>query len=241
MNSYSTKIFIRKNGDSEDNTKIVKLNTKLPGEEYTIGWVDGCDIQLSNDTGYMSKLHCTLTKEAVGWAIVDTSTNGTILIGENHKTELQTLQKVYLSDQDVIIIEDWHLTFSEPAKTKRKHSIPLKRQCSWVFNIGERALYKVENGKRIRVKISPQIKKMLHYMASQNLAHNNSPKICPHDELIQAIWGEEDFGITKEHLRLLAQKVRNILTLDKDNKDERQKWLETINNEGYILNVDCEH
>ena len=241
MNSYSTKIFIRKKDESKNNERIVELNTKLPGEEYTIGWVDGCDIQLSNDTGYMSKLHCTLKKEVVGWVISDTSTNGTIVIGESHKTELQNLQKFHLSDQDIIIIENWHLTFSEPAKTKRKHPIPLKCLSPWVFNVSEETLYKVENGNRTRVKISPQIKKILHYMASQNIAQNNRPQVCQYKDLIKIILeGDKiSFLLGMKRLHVLAQKIRKILELS-ENGHKGEKWLESSTSEGYILKIDCE-
>jgi hypothetical protein len=241
MNIYSTKIFIRKNSDNEDNAKIVELNTKLPGEEYTIGWVDGCDIQLSNDTGYISKLHCILKKEVVGWVIYDTSTNGTTVIKEGHKTELQNSQKFHISDQDVIIIENWYLTFSEPTKTKKKHPILLKCLCPWVFNVSEETLYKIENGNRTRVKISPQIRKILHYMASQNIAHNNRPQVCRYKDLIKIIWEEDTipYPLGMERLRVVTQKIRKILELS-ENGHKGEKWLESSTNEGYILKIDCE-
>ena len=178
MNSYSTKIFIRKNDDSEDNAKIVELNTKLPGEEYTIGWVDGCDIQLSNDTGYMSKCHCVLKKEVFGWTVRDTSTNGIKLLQENQIIEVQRSTEL-LHNQNILLIEDWHLTFRDPAKT----NVKIRIKCPWLFNVSEGVLYKIENRNRVIAKISPQIKKILHYMASQNIANNNVPTVCQYKDL----------------------------------------------------------
>jgi DNA-binding winged helix-turn-helix (wHTH) protein len=206
---------------------------------YTIGRLpEYNDITLPEEEGVITRIeHCVLEKRAGGWTITDKSTNGTILEREGQKWPLgeQKERQALISSEDIIIIHHWRLQFIDPNQTKALN--PPKSQNiegkDWVFNIAQQALVKQENGVRTSIRLRRQVRQMLAYMATKNLANNNTPVLCRKDDLSVEIWEDKEH---KMELDKLAKEIRDIF----GQQQGGEQWLETVVGAGYILRIDVE-
>jgi hypothetical protein len=238
MSDYSPRLVISKgNGDNE---WVFELTKTMPGEQYVIGrYIGKPDIPLGDgedDELCISKIHCLLVKKRLGWHIKDCSVNGTYLVRNNGKTKLIPENDYFLLHNDEFLIQDYCLRFEDPAKTRPLLPPQPLKQCPWVFNVGEKTLYRVEAGKRTERHLPPQLTTILNYMAEKKLKYGKEA-FCTHQQLMEVAGGV----CSKDHLYNIVTKIRNILSeADENNKKDMQKWLKTKTSEGYILNIICE-
>lgn len=250
MSDYSPRLVISKgNGDNE---WVFELTKTMPGEQYVIGrYIGKPDIPLGDgedDELCISKIHCLLVKKRLGWHIKDCSVNGTYLVRNNGKTKLIPENDYFLLHNDEFLIQDYCLRFEDPAKTRPLLPPQPLKQCPWVFNVGEKTLYRVDAGKRTERHLPPQLTTILNYMANQNIKYGKE-KVCNSKELREA--RDVYNGLcSEEQLHNIVKKIRDILSeldennaededilseADEKNKKARQKWFKTEQGQGYIL------
>ncbi|AIE74958.1 MULTISPECIES: FHA domain-containing protein [unclassified Synechocystis] len=202
-------------------------------------------IILLNKEKVISRKHLTLTREIDGWFVIDHSRNGTILVRSSAQIKIDELKdrKCLVTDGDHIIIEDWELIFCDPDTTVNK-KIFLPPSYPWVFSLSQQSLFHIKKGKRIKVALAPQPTKALACMALRNINNCGRPVVCTYQDLIEAIWGENSFGITPERIHPIMQKIRQVFEDQQKfecEPDDPKQLLETKNGEGYLLNIHCEH
>jgi DNA-binding winged helix-turn-helix (wHTH) protein len=209
---------------------------------YTIGRLPQCnDIVLPEEDGIITRIHhCVLAREVEGWQIIDQSTNGNMVKRQGQRLELshQRGRMLPMASEDVIWIHHWRWQFIDPSQTKRV--AVLRPQISpskpWIFNTSQQTLFQVQNGDRQKVHVRPQVRKMLHHIASKNLANQGTAIVCLRGELIAAIWGPDDFGSHEQDLDRLAMEIRKIF----GQTSSGEQWLETVVGAGYLLHIDTE-
>ncbi|MEB3311504.1 MAG: hypothetical protein VKJ02_14855, partial [Snowella sp.] len=143
--------------------------------------------------------------------------------------------------------------FEDPTKTRPISPPQPLKQCPWVFNVGEKTLYRVDAGKRTERHLPPQLTTILNYMANQNIKYGKE-KVCKSKELREA--RDSYNGLcSEEQLHNIVKKIRDVLSevdennaededllleADEKNKKARQKWFKTEQGEGYTLKIICE-
>jgi hypothetical protein len=213
----------------------------LTGERATVGRLRGVnDIVLEPDPDrYVSgKWHCLIERDVRGWRVVDNaSTNGTLLRRGTHEVEVRDPQA--LSDGDVICIlaslsesagpSYWELVFRNPAQTVRVAPRPgtARLEYDWV----SAQLFRIAGADREEVaKLSPQVHRLLRYMLSRNRANGDMAVLCSHEELMQAIWGDEPLH-AREELNGLIFALRGRVELD----PKRPRFVQTVRGLGFRL------
>ncbi len=135
----------------------------------------------------------------------------------------------------------WELTFVDPSGTQEadgdadpdgRHA----RSCLEYDWIQARA-YRYDNGERTEVaRLSPNMHKLVRYMADLSRRNGNVGVACTHQELIRAVWGEPE-----EWSRRGRYNERNLADLVNDlrkrieQKHEDPRLLETVPGVGYRL------
>jgi DNA-binding winged helix-turn-helix (wHTH) protein len=251
MNSYHPTLQIKK---GESFCKVIEIKPYKSEYKYFVGrqgdehiTKDSTEpikfeqnhIRLLDKDKVISREHCTLTRELDGWFIIDHSRNGTTLVRSSAQIKVHELKerKCLITDGDHILVEDWELIFCDPDTTVNK-KLFLPPSYPWVFNLSQESLFYLKKGKRIKVPLAPQQTKALAYMALRNINNCCKPVVCTYQDLIEAIWGENSFGITPKQIHPIMQKIRQAF---EKGEDEPKQLLETKNGEGYLLNIHCEH
>jgi len=215
---------------------------ELTKERLSIGRLtDLNDIALEPDPQQLvtRMAHCSIERLAGGWWVID---NGSV-----NKTFLRIAETVKivegrasLSDGDAILILGkltdegkplyWELRFRDPMKTFRAEVAP--RLAYLEYDWIQARLYRVEGLNRSEIiDLRPQEHKLVRYMDQRNRANGNVPVMCTYDELIKAIWGDEDFGHTENEINRLVWELRQ--KAEPDQKVPR--FLETVRGLGYRL------
>lgn len=183
--------------------------------------------------------HCSIERYAGGWWVIDNgSVNKTFLRSADQMKIVEG--RAPLADGDVILIlgkltEDgkplyWELSFRDPMKTFRAEVAP--RPAYLEYDWIQARLFRVEGQKRSEITdLRPQEHKLIRYMDQRNRANGSVPVMCTYDELIKAIWGDEDFGHTENEINRLVWELRQ--KVEPDQKEPR--FLETVRGLGYRL------
>lgn len=215
---------------------------------YSIGRLPENDIALTEDSDHrITRLkHCALTRNKGQWLISDHSTNGTQVQVEQTLYHIHD-SEIALQPGAVIQIGDWRLTFYDP-NTTRKHprktpSFPPESpvspsQSKFIYKIAHATLYYQSTDQRQPIYCRPQVNQMLTYMAKQNLENQGEPIVCSHENLIEAIWPNEDNHNSQE-INGLAREIRKIFQQYSPETNPND-FLITSRRLGYRLNIPCE-
>jgi DNA-binding winged helix-turn-helix (wHTH) protein len=214
-------------------------------QQIAIGRSDDNDLVLPDPEKKVSRRHGTIEYASGRWWLVDEgSANGTFLRqGGNGKAEIdvRSLETIPLADGDVILILGkllpgdqpvfWELKFRDPAETQRVEGF--QRLAEIEYSLSQKKLFRVTRQHREEIKLSPQERDLIHYMAQKNQANNCQAIVCQYEELIKAIWGEP-FGRTNNEINRLVWAVRDKIELDSG----EPKFLKTVRGEGYLLEIE---
>ncbi len=218
------------------------LEQKQNKKWITIGRLDDNDIVLPDPQRNVSRKHCFLKLENFDWWLVDEgSSNGTFIRRQNGETEIdaRSAEKILLNDKDVILILSkleqgepvfWQLKFRDPDITNQIK----KFQSAAVleYSLSQEKLFRVNGQGREEIKLNPQERKFIDYMASRNWENNDQPVVCSYEELFQAIW-DEPFGRTKSDVTILTCRIRQKIESDPG----EPKFLSTVRRRGFLLNA----
>ena len=201
-----------------DGTEIQTV--ALTGDRLSIGRLPGFnDVALQPDPQQLvtRQVHCLLERSGSGWCVVDNaSVNGTFL---RRGPELERVQgRATVADGDVICLlaalsEDgeatyWQLEFTDPLRTRPVRT-PVVSACL-EYDFVQAKLFLVDGPERRLLSVRPQVHKLARYMVGRNVANAGAPVLCDHDELMNAVWGDEPLH-TREDLTRLVWELRREL------------------------------
>jgi pSer/pThr/pTyr-binding forkhead associated (FHA) protein len=94
-------------------------------------------------------------------------------------------------------------------------------------------LFRHSGGRRIEVALTGQQHALVRHLAETSRDNGGGPVACPYAELIEAIWGPNPYGKTRQSLRDVVFDLRKKLELDPGDP----YLLQTVTNYGYRLNL----
>jgi hypothetical protein len=189
---------------------------ELSGERVTVGRLPEInDIALEPDPELLvtREAHCTFEREGAHWFVVDGgSINGTFL---RRRGDLQQVtERAALQDGDVVCVlasaEDpdhkrfFELEFQLVGDSQATRPAVQTIGACLSYEPDEARLVLVTGAERHEIEIRAQAHKLVRYMAER------SPALCTHDELMEAVWGDEPMH-SREELAKLFWELRKKL------------------------------
>jgi len=216
-----------------------------PEEVYiAVGRQANNHIVLSDPQKKISRHHCSLQYKNNRWWIVDKgSANGTFLQREVEQPEIDVRSEdaIALRSGDYILIlgeltsEDkpkfWRLEFIDPGETS--YISNMQTVCTIEYSLSKQMLFRNVARRQDPVSLGEQERYLLDYMSRKNYDSNSQAALCEYDELIQAVWNNDNFGRDKRDINHLVWRVRDKIELDSG----EPKFLKTIKGRGYSLDI----
>lgn len=222
---------------SGESNKLVLQDT-----HYTIGRLPENNIVLPEgpDSRITRVKHCLLEREGGQWWIKDDSRNGIVVHYPNYPPEPVNCRTVPLDPGCVMEIHGWKLVFHDPNPTAEPSRGPndIKLTPDFVYKVSQATLFYQEGKARSPLTPRTKVNQMLGYMAQRNL-DQGEPVLCSYDELIEAVWGnDDDRGRLPADVNMLARDIRRLL--EQNGSETAKTQLETKKGQGYILRISCE-
>ena len=248
MDSEYPFLEVKRPDGSED---IINLKNIIQQHQYKknvkIGRSKDNDIILPDPHKKVSRKHCVLEQNIGHWWIVDEgSANGTFVqrSGNEDFLDVRSHEKLALVDGDEILILGqliepdnyifWHLKFRDPNQTQSVKSFQYVE--SLEYSLAEAKLFRKTSRNREEIKLTPQERRLIHYMVQRNHQNAGESVMCSYQELLQAIWLEK-FGHTNAEVNRLIWSIRNKIEVDSG----EPKFMQTVKGSGYILYIDIEN
>jgi DNA-binding winged helix-turn-helix (wHTH) protein len=182
--------------------------------------------------------HCVLESVGGQWEVVDGgSVNGTLLRREGRLERVQG--RAVLRDGDVVCVlasvgEDgarryFELAFREGSRDSATRAAPLSTvrasgQAGCLTYEEEAArLVLRQRGARHEIRLRPQGHRLVRHMAERNAAAGDTPVLCSHDELMQAVWQDEPMHTRLELARLVWELRRELRRFDAEDLVESER------------------
>jgi len=192
---------------------------ELSGERLVIGRLaDVNDISLEPDPDQLvtRKAHCIIRRVGSRWLLADPgSANGTFIRRAGEMSRVSMV--VELDDGDTVCIigrwerrkpKYWELVYADRSRTR---AVQVGIGSGLVYEQGPHRLVLHLEGRRHEISIRPQGHKLVAYVARRNAESTGGPVLCSHDELMEAVWGDERFHTRNDLIRLvweLRQKLK---------------------------------
>lgn len=225
--------------------ELENIITQQEQENFiSIGRQSDNHIVLSDPQKKISRHHCSIQYRKNRWWIVDeNSANGTFLQREIDRPEIDVRSEdaIALRSGDYILILGelslsqqpifWRLEFIDPGETSQVYS--LQTIHSIEYSLSQQTLFRNISRRQDSVSLGSQEHSLIDYMSRKNHQNNNQTVLCEYDELIRAIWQEDNFGRDKRNINHLVWRVRDKIELDSG----EPQFLKTIKGRGYCLNI----
>jgi DNA-binding winged helix-turn-helix (wHTH) protein len=209
----------------------------------TIGRNSDNDIVLADPYKKIGRHHCVLEREGDRWWLVDkNSANGTYLRQEGSsgsEVDVRDVGTILLHDGDQISILGkltiseqpvfWQLKFCDPNATDYAKGF---QAVEMEYHVSLQSLWQVSKQGRVKIKLSSQEQRLIHYMVKQNLENNNEPAVCKYKHLIEAIW-LEPFNRSSQDINHLVFSLR--AKIERDSSEPQ--FLKTWPKQGYLLDI----
>ena len=108
------------------------------------------------------------------------------------------------------------------------------KRARWLYDPVEARLFREDATGRREVPLSPQQHRLVTFMAARNRISGGRPVVCGREELIQAVWGDEE-GHTPQDLAYLVHQLRSRLGVSA----EDQSPIVSERGRGYRLLVEA--
>jgi FHA domain len=200
----------------------------LAGERVTVGRLPEInDIALEPDPELLvtREAHCTFECEGAHWFVVDGgSVNGTFL---RRRGELQRVsERTALHDGDVICVlaavdeqRFFELAFQAVGDSQATRPALRTMGDCLSYDPDEARLVLVSGAQRHEIPIRAQAHKLVRYMAGR------SPALCTHDELMEAVWGDEPMHSREELAKLIWELRKKLEPFGAENLVENERRL----------------
>ena len=210
----------------------------------SIGRQSNNHIVLPDPQKKISRHHCSIQYRRNRWWIVDeSSANGTFLQREIDQPEIdvRSEDEVALRSGDYILILGelsllkqpifWRLEFIDPGETSQVYS--LQAIHSIEYSLSQQTLFRNMSRRRDAISMGEQERSLIDYMSRKNHDNNNQISLCEYDELIQAIWKDDNFGRDRRNINHLVWRIRDKIELDSG----EPQFLKTVKGRGYCLDI----
>ena len=207
---------------------VLVRKLELTGERLTVGRLEEAnDLALGPDPQQLvgRTSHCTLERDGSRWVVVDGgSVNGT-LVRRNGELLFVT-GRVVLDDGDVVCIlglvtdagdrRYFELAISSIRDPEATRAAPVpdrspeETSACIEYDRAESRLLLVRDAERTELRVRAQAHRLASYMVERNDAAGGVPALCTHDELMDAVWGDEPMH-TREELARLVWELRRTL------------------------------
>jgi hypothetical protein len=217
-----------------DGTELARL--PLSGERVTIGRLPELnDIALQPDPELLvtRASHATLEREGGRWFVVDGgSVNGTFL---RRPGGLQRVtERTVLHDGDAVCIlasvtdpgkrRFFELAFHAVGDSQATRAVSLLQpEACLSYDSNEARLLLVRGEERHEIQIRPQAHRLVRYMAERNTAGGGAPALCPHEELMHAVWADEPMHTRVELARLVWELRRKLAPFEAEHLIESER------------------
>lgn len=201
-------------------------DVRLSGERISVGRLAENDIVLEPDPEQLvTRLaHCGFEKRGERWFVFDGgSVNGTFLRRGDHLERVS--DRAALQDGDVVCVlaslseggerDYFELVFhqgGDPQATRaaRLPEVETETRPCLEYDPAQARLVLVQAGERLELQIRAQAHRLVAYMAERNDAIGGTPALCTHDELMQAVWGDEPMHSRTELAKLVWELRRQL-------------------------------
>ncbi|MBW2663033.1 MAG: winged helix-turn-helix domain-containing protein [Deltaproteobacteria bacterium] len=170
-------------------------------------------------------MHCAIEiKSHFYWVVDNASKNGTFLkrldvvkriLGEEklqHRDTIRILANIESNGEH----KYWELQFIDPQTTEGVLTFTKKQhlEYDWV----QAKLFLINGTIRTEIGgLTPQEHKLIRYMEQQNKNNENTTKMCTYEELLAAIWDEQQYTHTKNDIARLIWGLRKKIEIDHQN------------------------
>jgi pSer/pThr/pTyr-binding forkhead associated (FHA) protein len=227
---------------------IIELETIIARQEQdiciSIGRQTNNHIVLPDPQKKISRHHCSIQYKKNRWWIVDGgSSNGTFLQREIDRPEIDVRSEdaIALRSGDYILILGelslseqpifWRLEFIDPGETSQVYT--LQNIHSIEYSLKQQTLFRNIARRQDPVSLADQERSLIDYMSRKNYRNNNQITTCEYDELIQAIWQDDNFARDRRNINHLVWRVRDKIELDSG----EPQFLKTVKGRGYCLDI----
>lgn len=226
-------------------------------ERLTIGRSQDNDLPISDPQKFVSREHCRLECHKDYWWLYDDdngasgspSTSGTFVQPTEGGLEIDVRQEgrngKRLKEGDkfffvgkIMSPDDkpayWQFTLHDVTthQVQNESNASFSEQIAYSISL-ESLLQIIDNNREI-IRLRPQHRALIRYMAQKNLTNNGQPILCKYQELIEAIWDESDaLNRTNGDINHLVWGIRKEIEPD----PAESKYIKTFKSEGYILDV----
>jgi pSer/pThr/pTyr-binding forkhead associated (FHA) protein/DNA-binding winged helix-turn-helix (wHTH) protein len=224
------------------------LNSQANSQErdiyISIGRQSNNDIVLFDPHRTISRHHCSIEYQNFRWWIVDVgSANGTFLKQGLNQPEIDVRSeaKIALKTGDIILILGeinpsgraffWQLEFIDPEETVRVSN--RKTLPTIEYNLTRQMLLRNIDSRQDSIPLTEQECFLIDYMSRENYANNNQATVCEYEELIQAVWSNNNYGISRKDINHLVWRIRSKIELDSG----EPLFLKTVRGKGYLLDI----
>lgn len=243
------------------NQKHPLLDVKKPnGDKYTIsfekfitlnkstcidiGRQDTNHIILPDPQKKISRHHCSIQNQKGRWWIIDKgSSNGTFISRKTSQSEIDVRSEDMIplkNGDDILILGEmtsseqpifWRLKFIDPGETNQVKSF--QNVIGLEYSISQEKLFRNTSRSREEIYLRDQELTMVEYMSRKNLENQNKSVICGYEEIIKAVWTEDDFGVDKKDVNHLVWRIRDKIEYDSG----ESQFLKTVRGKGYRLEI----
>ena len=245
MESKYPIVKVKKPDGKEYIIEIEKLAIDLSQDVcVNIGREQSNHIILSDPQKNISRKHCSIHCQSGRWWIVDRgSSNGTFVRRNNGQSEIDVRNEelVPLKNEDEILILGeldvlekpifWRLKFIDSEETN--HVFQFQVNSAIEYSLSQQKLFRVTARDRTEILLQDKELALIDYMSRKNHQQQNSSPICQYQELIQAIWGEDAFGVDKLDIHHLVWRIRHKIESDSG----ESQFLKTVRGRGYRLEI----
>ena len=194
----------------------------LTGGRVTVGRLANAnDVALRPDPQQLvtRTAHLALERQGAEWFIVDGgSVNGTFL--RRGGDLVRVTGRTPLHDGDVVCVlagvtdkgerSFFELSFhAAAADSQATRAAPLEHEACLEYDATEARLLLVQDGVRHELPVRAQAHQLIRHMAERNVEAGTSA-LCTHEELMEAVWGDEPLH-THEELAKLVWELRRTL------------------------------
>ena len=123
------------------------------------------------------------------------------------------------------------MEFIDPGETSQV--VSLKTIHGIEYSLSQKTLFRNMSRCRDLVSLGDQERSLVDYMSHKNYENNCQIVICEYDELIQAIWQDDNFGRDRRNINHLVWRVRDKIELDSG----EPQFLKTVKGRGYCLDI----
>ena len=218
----------------------------MPGKSTCInlGRQDGNHIVLPDPQKTVSRYHCSIQNNKGRWWIVDEgSSNGTFVQRTTSQSEIDVRSEdmVPLKNGDNILILGemtssqqplfWRFKFIDPNETYQVQGC--QSVIGLEYSISQKKLFRNTSQNREEIYLRDHELTLIDYMSKKNLDAQNKAVICEYEEIIEAVWQEDNFGIDRKDVNHLVWRVRDKIEYDSG----ESRFLKTVRGKGYRLEI----